>query len=67
MDAATLFLRQLDETIAHSSEYVTNGGCKDYAEYSAVVGRIQGMKEAHSRFKALMDKVRKSGDDDIDE
>ena len=52
-----------EEDIASSTQFLINGGAKDFAEYREVVGRIRGLQLATQTTKDLSRSQMEEDDD----
>jgi len=53
-----------EEDIASSTQFLVNGGAKDFAEYREVVGRIRGLQLATQTTKDLSRSQMEEEDND---
>ena len=53
-----------EEDIASSTQFLVNGGAKDFAEYREVVGRIRGLQLATQTTKDLLRSQMEEEDND---
>jgi len=64
--AKTVFdvlLEKHEEDVASSTQFLSSGGAKDYAEYKEVVGRIRGLQLAIQTTKDLQRNFTEEDDD----
>jgi hypothetical protein len=65
--AKTVFdvlLEKFEQDVQASSEFLANGGAKDFAEYQTVVGRVRGLRLAIQTTKDLQQHQIGNDDDD---
>lgn len=65
--AKTVFdvlIEKFEEDVASSTQFLANGGAKDFAEYREVVGRIRGLQLATQTTKDLMRSQMEEDDDE---
>ena len=56
-----VLLMKYGEDVSSSTQFLANGGAKDFAEYREVVGRIRGLQLA---IQTTQDLLRSQDDDD---
>jgi hypothetical protein len=59
-----VLIEKFEEDVASASQFLVNGGAKDFSEYREVVGRIRGLQLATQTTKDLM---RSQMEEDNDE
>ena len=56
-----VLLMKYGEDVSSSTQFLANGGAKDYSEYREVVGRIRGLQLA---MQTTQDLLRSQAEDD---
>jgi hypothetical protein len=51
-----VFLKEIRERIAHSTDHLSSGVVKDYAEYRDICGFIRGLETANAYLTDLLKK-----------
>lgn len=59
-----VLIEKFEEDVASSSQFLANGGAKDFAEYREAVGRIRGLQLAVQTTKDLMRSQMEEDDDE---
>jgi len=59
-----VLLMKHEEDVASSTQFLVNGGAKDFAEYREVVGRIRGLQLAIQTTKDLSRSQMEEDDND---
>jgi len=62
VDFAAALRKQLREDMNNYADDVSGGGCKDYAMYQHLCGRIAGLALAERHLIDLMERVQRSED-----
>jgi hypothetical protein len=59
-----VLVNKFKEDIQSSSEFLVNGGAKDFAEYREIVGRVRGLRLAMQTTQDLMRSQMEEDDND---
>ena len=63
MTAIDYVLKKIDEQRTDITASVTDGACKDYAEYRRLVGKLEGLTFAYNQLLYAQRKTQESDDD----
>lgn len=64
MNALEVAIKRLAEKQDQLIDFVSDGGAKDYAHYTSIVGEIKGLTYAMNELKDTNDRLTKEDNDD---